>query len=157
MKKQDVLFYSLLGVITLAIVVLVLFKFVFISKDSLKITNLQKLTVKDLKGSELNLVEFLKKKDRVYVLLFSLADCSSCVFKGVDDLKMLDEAGKSAVALIVNDDVEDVKAWAIHYKYLPVLILKRVDFFEHVNCVTTPVMITFKKGKIKGYRYILPH
>jgi len=158
MKKQDVFFYSILGVISIAIIVLVLFKFVFVHKDSsFAIDGLEKLTIKDLHGSELNMVEYLKRYNRVFVLLFGLGDCNSCVYKGVEDLKMLNDAGKHSIALIVSNDIEDVKAWTLHYEFLTVFILKRLDFFDHITCVTTPVMITFEKGKIKGYRYIMPN
>lgn len=155
MKKSDILLYFAMGVIFAGIIIVVIFKFVLVPKESFAIHNMDKIIVSDLEGNKINFLEFLKKDDTTYGLIFGLYDCGSCIYKGIEDLKVLKNAGKSCFGLVVHDNIEEAKGWATHYNFLTILVLKRLVFFENIKCVKTPVLVKFVKGKISSYRYII--
>jgi len=81
-------------------------------------------------------------------------DCFSCVYKGIEDLKSLKNTGKVCFGLVINNSIEEVKGWASNYESSPFFMIKKLDFFEHIKSVSTPVFVKIAKGKVESYRYI---
>lgn len=157
MKKSDLFFSIGAGILALAIILVVVFKFLVTPKpkETFDIQDIEQIKVTDFNGDEINLTLFLEKSEVTYMLIFQLNDCYSCVYRGLTDLKALQKEGKQCLALVVHDNMEDVQGWSAHEDFSPFLMLKRTDFLEYVNCPHTPVFLKIAKGKIKSYRYIV--
>ena len=157
MKKSEILYSIAIGALALGIILVIIFKFVIKQKpqESFALNNLDEINVIDLNGNHLKLVDYLGKDEVSYLLIFQLNDCFSCIYRGMNDLKELQQAGKQCLGLAVHDYPEEVSGWSAQQDFSPFLMLKRLDFFEHVRCAHTPVFVKIVKGKIASYRYIL--
>ena len=152
--------------LTIGIVVLLLciagvgvFKFVLpgTPADSFHLKNIERLRIVDLDGNEITFTDIPPKNDSSYCLLFNLTDCYSCIYRGLEELTALKKAGKNCFGLVIDDNYKDVDVWAAHYEFSPFLVLKRVDFYEHIKSVVTPVMVKFENGHVDSYKYIMPN
>jgi hypothetical protein len=150
MKKSEILYFIAMGTLALGIVLVIIFKFVLNQKpqESFTIKNMDEINVIDLSGNRSKLANFLEKDDITYLLIFQLNDCYSCIYRGMKDLKDLQQAGKQCLGLVVHDYTEEVSGWSTQQDFSPFLVLKRLDFFEYVKSAHTPVFVKIVKGKI---------
>ncbi|UCH97252.1 MAG: hypothetical protein JSV88_10485 [Candidatus Aminicenantes bacterium] len=155
MKKSDIFYFIGVGVLLVGIVLAVIFKFVLNPRESFEIKHIDQLKVTDLSGTEVKLIDLLSTGEASYCLIFDLnSNCFSCVYQGIEDLKNLKNAGKICFGLVIHDSIEEVKVWGSNYKFSPFLMLKKLDFFNHIKSVKTPVFVKIKRGKVESYRYI---
>ncbi|MGD2090612.1 MAG: hypothetical protein PVH61_30850 [Candidatus Aminicenantes bacterium] len=155
MKKSDVLYVIVVGVLLVGIVLLVIFKFVLKPQESFSITHIDELKVTDLNGTEVKLIDILSTVDEAFCLIFNLnSDCFSCVYKGIEDLKNLKNAGKVCFGLVIHNSIDEVRGWASNYEFSPFLMIKKLDFFDHIKSVSTPVFVKISKDNVESYRYI---
>jgi len=158
-NTRDRFFTIGIAVLLLCIAAVVIFKFVLPRKpvDSFHVNKTEQLTVVDLDGNEIKFSDILSKDESSYCLLFSLKDCYSCIFRGLEDLTNLRRAGKNCFGLVIDDNYKDVDIWAANYEFTPFLVLKRVDFYEHIKSVVTPVLVKFENGNVDSFKYIMPN
>ena len=154
MKKKELYFYIAVGVLLICIILIYILKFGPSRRESFEIKNMDHLSVTDLMGNKVKFQDSWKKGETVYCLLFDLNDCFSCIYRGLEDLKYLKNKGKKCLGIVINDYVEEVKGWAAQYECSPVFLLKRIDFFNHIKCVKTPVFFILEKGNVENFRYI---
>jgi hypothetical protein len=157
MKKSEILYTIAMVALVLGIISVIVFKFVLQQKprESFSIKNPDQINITDLNGNSLKLVDYMGKDNVSYLLIFQLNDCFSCVLRGMNDLKELQQAGRQCLGLAVHDYPQEVSGWSAHQDFSPFLMMKRLDFFEHVQCAHTPVFVKMVNGKIESYRYIL--
>lgn len=158
MKKRDIFYNTGIGVLIIAIVVLVVFKFILPqkAKPDFWIKDYEKVTVMDLDGNELLLPSLFDKDGSTYFLIFDMSDCFSCISKGLEDLKSLKNAGKPCLAIVVHHMVDEVRGWSANYEFSPFFVIMRPAFYEHIKTPLTPVMVEFKNGGIESYRFLRP-
>jgi len=155
MKKKN--FYMNLGIIIMiiAIIVLVVFKYIIKDKNSGISINIEKTNLIDLNGKVIKLSQLLS--DNVnYCYIFDLNDCPSCIFKGLNDLTELKKSGDSTMAVVIHNRIDEVSGWSSNYNYSPFYMIKRNKFYAYIHVQSTPVIIKIKNGKIINYRYIFP-
>ena len=100
------------------------------------------------------LFSLLNRMEDNYLLIFSFNDCSSCIYRGIDELKTLKKAGKTCIAIVVHDYYEEIKSWSSNQDFSPFMVLKRIDFHEHIKTSSTPVLVKIRDRKIKNAFYI---
>jgi hypothetical protein len=158
MKKLEQ-FYSIgIGVLLMGIIALVLFKFVFVPQrqDTFRIEKIDTMPILDLDGNKLHLSDLLSKDTDTYFLIFNLNDCLGCIYKGLEELKNLDNAGKTCFGLVIDDYFQEVATWASHYEFSHFLVIKRVDFYEHIKSPITPVLVRFRNQEVDSWWYFTP-
>jgi hypothetical protein len=145
----------LIALLSICIVLVILFKFILKPKPGFNIENRDSLTVTDLNGKEINLISLFNDKEDTYLAIFSFNDCSSCIYRGIEELKAIKKAGRNCIAIVVHDYYEEIKSWSTNQDFSPFVVMKRIDFHEHINTQTTPVLVKIRNGKIKSAYYIL--
>jgi hypothetical protein len=159
MKKKEWIYNTAIGVVAICIMVVVVFKFVLPEKSrqgGFAVKEFEKITVKDLSGSELQLADLVSKDLSTYCFLFEMTNCYSCIFQGIEDLKKLKAAGKPCVALAVHHLVDEVAGWSANHDFSPFFMLEKHNFYEHIHTPVMPVMVKIKNGKVESFRYIRP-
>ncbi len=154
MKRQKILDGAIIMMV-LAIVTIITFKFVLPAKPDL-IIDFKKMDLLDLNKNTIVLSDLLNKEETSYCMIFDLNDCFSCINKGIADLKALQEAGHNAIAIAVHQQVDELNGWSKHHDFSPFFMIRRPDFYQHIEVQTTPVIIKIEKNEIKNFRYILP-
>lgn len=159
MKKNETIYNVIIIALVVAIAVLVVYRFV-LKKDTpvetFALHNVEKATVTDLSGDTIPLKNLVGTNGTVFCLILLMSDCQTCVYKGMVDIKNLTSAGKQCVTLMVHDIPDEVGGWASVNDMSPVYMLKKADFYQHVQSPVTPVLVTFENGKVRNYRYIQP-
>lgn len=157
MKKYTLFYSILITLLSICIVLVILFKFILKPKPGFNIENRDRLTVTDINGKEINLFSLFDHKEDTYLLIFSFNDCSSCIFRGIEELKAIKKAGRNCIAIVIHDYYEEIKSWSTNQDFSPFVVLKRIDFHDHIKTSLTPVLVKIRNGKIKNAFYILPN
>ena len=158
MKRKELLANVIIGVLVAAIVAVIALKF-FAKKEpkfSFDIRNIHDIEILDLENHPLRFAGLIPKDEVAYCLLFDIRDCTSCIIKGLDDIKELRKEGKRTFTLAMFDQMNDLRAWANVNECRDIYMLKKVIFYDHFFCQTTPVMIRFNNGEIEAFKYIIP-
>jgi len=155
MKKMDVLYGVTVASISVAIIVVTLFKFV-LNKEARIITveNPRKVTLMSTDERLINLVDLMENRDDFFVVIFGFEDCYSCISRGLSDLSALKKAGKNCAALVVYDYLDDIKGWSEKQEFSPIFMIKKSVYFENIKTPHLPVFIHFRKGEIEKYQFI---
>lgn len=159
MKKKDLFYNIAIGVVALAIVVVVLFKFILPGKPAqsgFAFNDLEKITVLDLSGNKLKLADLLSKDESTYVFILELTNCNSCIYQGMEDLMRLKEAGKPCFSIVSHHLIDEVSGWSTTQDFSPFYMLKKHDFYEHIHSPVMPVLAKIRNGKVESFRYIRP-
>jgi len=158
MKKKEIVANVIIGVLVAAIVAVIAVKFASKKEPKLSfdIKNIEEIEVLDLENNPVRFAGLLPKDDAAYCLLFDIRDCTSCIIKGLDDIKELRKEGKRTVTLAMFDLMDDLRAWANVNECRDIFMLKKVMFYDHFFCQTTPVLIRFDNGAIEAFKYIIP-
>ncbi len=158
MKKKD-LFFNI-GIVRLVLVIgaVIIFKFVLADKTAqgFKMNSFESISITDLNGDTVKLSDVLDEKDAVYLMIFNLNNCYSCIYDGLKDLKNLKDSGKSAIAVIVDNRLDEVQGWSSTQDFSPFYIMKTVDFYENVQSMLLPVIVKIEDKKIVRFRFITP-
>jgi len=157
MKKESL--YNIgIGILLVAIAVVVVIRFILPEppRNDFSISDIENLEIIDLNKNHAPLTRFLAKDEINYVLLFELTDCYTCLVKGLEDLKKLKSAGKNVIGLAVHDLVDEVDGWSAQYELSPILVLPKVEFYEHIATPMTPAIVVLKNNEVESVRYILP-
>lgn len=159
MKKSDLFLNIGIGVVILAIITVILFKFVINKtgkEESFKINNIEKIMVSDLNGNQINFSDLLDKEGDTYILIFELRNCYSCIFKGIENLKSLKKSGKSCFGLAVHDYLDELNGWSTNHDFNPFFMIKKSEYFDNIHSTHLPVFIKITNGKVESYRFITP-
>jgi hypothetical protein len=156
MSKKQLFLNISIGVAILAVLVVVLIKFVLPGKSGVRyeFRDFEKIVLHDLNGKEIMLSSLVSKDESTYCFLFNMSDCFSCIVKGIEDLESLKNSGKRAIGLMVHDSVEEVKGWSSNYKFSPFYAIKRAVVYEHIIVPKLPVMLEIRDNSIENIRYI---
>jgi len=152
MKRGD-LAYGALSIAMLAAAAWVIWAKYF--REPLRFAALQDTTVTDMDGQALPFAELANGSDDVYFLFLELENCESCLYKGLNDIQALAEAGESAAAVVVNDWQQEVAGWSKHYAF-PIYRLSKSDFYQSFRTDYLPMLTTFRHGEVDGARPITP-
>jgi hypothetical protein len=156
MKREELISYIAIGIVVIGIIILVLFKFVIVKKhaDSFAFKDFDKITVTDLNGNENKLTDLVSKDGSTYCFIFDLSDCYSCIYKGIQDMKVLKKAGKLCICLVVHHNVDEVRGWTTNHDFSPFFVLNKVDFYEHVHTQMLPVIVQIRSKEVENAKYI---
>jgi len=101
MKNRNLFYNISILILSLAIIVVVLFKFVLNHniEKAFDIKNFDQIHLVDFSGKQVNLSDILCKHKSLYFLIFGLNSCYSCVSKGLMDLKDLSKSGNFCIAI----------------------------------------------------------
>jgi hypothetical protein len=58
------------------------------------------------------------------------------------------------MVVVIHDWDEEVRGWAAHYPGIPVYSVQVAAFYDKVQTPYLPVLLTFRKGAIRGQRFI---
>jgi len=150
-----------IGIIILALVIiLILFvKFNPLEKKkklSVSIDNIELLNVIDLNSNSIRLVDIMRSSEETYCMLFELTSCHSCILQGIEDIKSLREAGNESIIILVHDYFEDFKGWSISKNINFSYLMKKSDFYKHINIPALPVILKFKENQLRSFKFITP-
>jgi hypothetical protein len=139
-------------------VLVILFKFILKpGGPGFDIEKKENITITDLDGKESKLFSLIDQEKDTYLLILSFNDCSSCIYRGIEELKAIKKASRNCIAIVVHDYYEEIKSWSANQDFSPFVVLKRIDFHEHIKTPTTPVLVKIRNGKIKNAFYIFPN
>jgi hypothetical protein len=157
MKAGDFLLNVAIVTLILAVIVVVVFKFVLKpnQQESFQFNDIEQLEVQDLAGNQVKLVDLLDNHKETFILLLEIRNCGSCISSGMDDITRLKNAGNPAMIIPIHDMLEDIVGWSGTYNFSPFYMMKKVTFYKQINCAALPVMVKVKNRKVTGYRYIL--
>lgn len=158
MKKKELVANVIIGLLVIAVIAVIVIKFVIGNKPTatFDIRNMDEIEVLDLENNPVRFTNLLSSEGVVYCLLFDNRDCTSCIIKGLDDIKALRKEGKRTLTLAMFDLMDDLRAWANVNECQDIFLLKKVTFYDHFFCQTTPVMIRFNNRDIEAFKYIIP-
>lgn len=158
MKNKEIVANVIIGVLVVAIIAVVAVKFIFKKEHKLSfdIRGIEEVGVLDLEKNPVRFVDLIPKDDVIYCMLFDMRDCTSCIIKGLDDLKELRKEGKRTITLAIFDLMDDLRDWANVNECEDIYMLKKVTFYDYFFCQTTPVLIRFNNGDIEAFKYIIP-
>jgi len=163
MKNKETVYNILLVLLLAAIVIVALVRFVLPGKKdhlqpiNFRIDTAESLEIHDLDGRTVKWKEQIQGEENIYILLCKTSDCFSCIHEGVTDLKDLQDAGNSCMVLIIDDNIENVRGWsAANFPFKPFYVIKKVDFYKHIQAALTPVVFNMHNGEVQRYKYILP-
>ncbi len=158
MNKKEITGNVIIGLLVAAIIGVLIAKFVLVKEPrfSFDIREQSEVEVRDLEGNPTKFVDLLPSNDVIYCLLFDERDCTSCVIKGLADMKELRRDGKRTIILAMFNLIGDLRGWANVNECQDVFMLKKAVFYDHFFCQTTPVMIRIKNGSVDAFKYIIP-
>lgn len=159
MQKKDLYYNIAIGIVVLAIVVVILFKFILPGKSTrggFAINHFEKVTVLDLGGNQLKLADLVSKNESTYIFILELTNCNSCIYQGMEDLKKLKEAGKPCLSIVSHHLLDEVSGWSTTQDFSPFYMLHKHDFYEHIHSPVMPVLAKIRNGKVESFRYIRP-
>ena len=159
MKSKDLIFSLGIVVLLIAVVVVVVFKFVLNrgrQDAAFRINAFENLVLIDMNNNPIKFPDLLDKNKETYCLIFEMTNCYSCIYFGIEDLKKLREAGKDSMAIVVDDRLYEVAGWSEKQEFSPIFMLKKIDFYDHIQSSLLPVLVKIKDGEVKSYRYITP-
>ncbi|MCU0287447.1 MAG: hypothetical protein MUF15_13770, partial [Acidobacteria bacterium] len=109
MIKIERFYNFVIALLLVGIFVLVIFKFVLKQpQESFGIKDIDQISVNDLVGNIVPLAKCFSNNRDTYILIFDLKDCFSCIYRGLEELKSLKNAGKTCFGLIVDDYYQDL-------------------------------------------------
>ncbi|MCP5105384.1 MAG: hypothetical protein GY950_18490 [bacterium] len=157
MKKRN-LIYDIGIVVLLIVVVAVVYVKFFAAKPQspVDIKGIDTLTVLDTSGTAVKFSGLMENGRSAYVFIFYMDDCYSCIHRGIQDLVQLQKDGKNCVGLVVHELINEVEGWSAKQEFSPFFMIKKTDFYEHVNTSMTPVIMKIVDGKVESSRYITP-
>ena len=159
MKSKDLIFSLGIVVLLIAVVVVVVFKFVLNPgrhDAAFRIDSLENLVLIDMNNNSIKFPDLLDKNKETYCLIFEMTNCYSCIYFGIEDLKKLRKAGNDSMAIVVDDRLYEVAGWSEKQEFSPIFMLKKIDFYDHIQSSLLPVLVKIKDGEVKSYRYITP-
>ncbi|MFC2156108.1 hypothetical protein ACFLRB_06440 [Acidobacteriota bacterium] len=158
MKKSDLFFNIGIPILFVAVIVVVIFRFVINDKPTglFNVKELDRIQVSDLNGSQLDLVGLLDKDEETYCLLFELTNCYSYIYDGIEDLKKLKNSGYLCLGIAVHDLTDEVAKWSKNHDFTPFFVLKKIDLYKYFRSSNLPVLFCLKQGKVENFRFITP-
>ncbi len=119
-----------------------------------RMNNTQGMTVRDVSGDTLKWASLLPETGDCWFLILEMSNCNTCIYKGIDDLKALQAAGKPCFVIVVHDIVDEVAGWSGTIAFTPFYMLNRVDYYEHVSSMILPALVRVNGNEIRNFRYI---
>lgn len=158
MKNRNLFYNISILIVILAIIVIVLFKFILNHnvEKAFDIKNYDQIHLVDFSGKEVNLSDILCKHKSLYFLIFGLNSCYSCVSEGLIDLKDLSKSGNFCIAIAVHDNINELKGWAKYEDFSPFYMLSKENFYKSIKCQLLPAVVKIDDKVIKNHRFITP-
>jgi hypothetical protein len=158
MDKKNLFLNIAITVAAVLVILVALFKFILPNKpaSSFQLNNPEQIEVQDFMENKLPLSGVIDKEKLTYIFIFEITDCGTCLFKGMEDMMRLKKAGNPCLAIAVHDLLDELRGWSAHYEFTPFYMLKKTDFYQHIQAAGTPVIAKIKHKKVVGYRYIVP-
>jgi|YelNatPaOPRAMG01_1025707.scaffolds.fasta_scaffold09448_8 hypothetical protein len=144
--------------VILAIILLLIVIFRFISKDnkaSFSI-NVNKIKISSLDGNQIKLIDILRNKKDTYILLFKLNDCYTCIAKGIADIQNLSKSGSDYICIVIHDSLNDIKNFAETFPEINFHQITTKEQYENIHSLYFPVIANFKNKRLINYRFITP-
>lgn len=117
------------------------------------IQNASELVLSNLEGSRIFFQDLVSSRGETCYLFFRLNQCYSCIFRGMEDLKLLQQQNKNCFAVAVHDNIKDVRGWLTHESFHPVYVMSRDAFLRHVTCRSLPVIVRMAKSRVTHCEY----
>ncbi|HDP95933.1 MAG TPA: hypothetical protein ENN40_11325 [Candidatus Aminicenantes bacterium] len=126
------------------------------SDPGMAFQNAREMILSDLDGNRLCFLDLVSSGGETCCLFFRLNQCYSCIFRGMEDLKLLQQQEKNCFAVAVHDSIEDVRGWLTHESFHPVYVMSRAAFLRHVTCRSLPVIVRLEKSRVIHCEYPVP-
>ncbi|MBN1196091.1 MAG: hypothetical protein JXA62_01640 [Candidatus Aminicenantes bacterium] len=120
------------------------------------IQNAREMILSDLDGNRFCFLDLVSSGSETCCLFFGLNQCYSCIFRGMEDLKLLQQQEKNCFAVAVHDNTKDVRGWLTHESFHPVFVMSRHAFLRHVSCRLLPVIVHMEKSRVTHCAYPAP-
>ncbi len=117
------------------------------------IQNAHELVLSDLDGGRVFFQDLVLSRGETCCLFFGLNQCYSCIFRGMEDLKLLQKQEKNCFAVAVHDNIQDVRGWLTHESFHPVYVMSRDAFLRHATCRSLPVIVRMEKSRVTHCEY----
>lgn len=159
MMPRERLLDFVIIILALAIVFILFLKFNPLEKKnkfSVSIDNIESVKVMDLHSESIKLIDAMNSSEETFCMIFELTNCFSCILKGLEDIKNLRTNGNESIIILVHDNFEDFKGWTISKNINFAYLMKKSDFYNHLNIPTLPAILKFKENKLRSFRFITP-
>lgn len=123
------------------------------SDPGVVIQNAREMILSDLDGNPVCFPDLVSSGGETCCLFFGLNQCYSCIFRGLEDLKLLQQQEKNCFAVAVHDSIGDVRGWLTHESFQPVYVMSWDAFLRHVTCRSLPVIVRLKKSRVTHCKY----
>jgi len=156
MKKSKSLVNILIVIVALAIISVIIIKFIIprFSASRIEIKNPTEIELISLDGGNFRFSELTKNDFDNYILFLEMDNCPSCIYKGFQDLDSLSKEGEYCFVVAVHDYIDDIKGWAENYNFPAFYVMKKISYYQNINFNYMPILIKYRKGKVKSFRYI---
>ena len=155
MKKTiDIILNVLIGLLIIAVFVLLYFRFFKKNESSFDIKGINHIYVYSIDNEKINISNIIKEKNEIYILFLEPTNCPSCIHNAFFEMQNLKEDGKNSLILVIYDWFNEWKNWTQNYDFTPIFMIKKETYLKHIFSPYLPVLVKFKGGKIKNYKYV---
>lgn len=155
MKKTiDIIFNVSIGILIIAVFILLYFKFFKKNENAFDIKNIDDIYVYSTDNQKINLSNIMKETKENYIIFLEVSGCPSCIHNGFLEAQGLKEAGEKSLIIVIYDWFNEWKNWTQNYEFSPIYMIKKETYFKHIFSPFLPVLVKFKNGKVKNYKYI---
>jgi len=94
--------------------------------------------------------KILNKKS-VALLFLEIDNCSSCIYKGLNELN---NSSYEGIIIVINNNPDYFRGWVENLEFKNIYIISKNEFYENIKCPYLPVLVLIKDLKIENIRYI---
>lgn len=157
MKKSEVIYLIVVVLLVAAIIAVILFRFVLKKGTELvEIGDTDEITLMSVKKEVVTLSKLMEKSGTLYFIIFNIDGCYSCIVRGLNDLSALQGEGKYCIAIVIHNDIDEIKGWAEKQDFSPFYMMKKSVFYDYIKTPHVPLFVHLKNGLIKNFQFITP-
>lgn len=155
MVSEKAIDYLLL-ILSIVLILIVISKFIIKDNKAPFSMNVNRITISSLDGTHIRLADMLTNKGDIYVLVFRLNDCYTCLAKGIADMQDLSRSGSDYICLVIHDNLEDIKGFAQIFPEINFHQITTKEQYENIRSPYFPIIVMLRNKKVINYRFITP-
>lgn len=152
--NNDRFFKVMVTLLIIAILATLAYRLTRKPGDRVTIPSMERFEVVDPQGQAVPFLSEVGDHAEMYCFVMTLSNCERCIYNGMTDIEAMKAAGKQVMVLVVNDWPQEVQGWSVHYAGTPVYSVSVASFYAAVQTPYLPVILTFKQGRLDGWRFI---
>ena len=79
----------------------------------------------------------------------------TCVMKGMQDIKKLQNNGDEVTLIVIHNNVNEVESWLETYADgIDIYVIDSEQVYKYIKSPYLPIIIYIERGKIENFRFI---